>query len=86
MREWITLARRTKTLALVTLELMRRHFDDRRSARKIARLNQIIGTQLAQTAADICDEVTLMILDVEDYLASVAEIEAAFAMPCAEGH
>jgi hypothetical protein len=88
MKAWLNLARELASLATTIVVLARCKLDDRTSARKIARLTAIVEQQLTQTDADLCDEATLLILDLEQMLAEAWEIdqlEALYRQPCRRG-
>ena len=85
MRPFVNLARSVAFAGACVLSEIVAWFDDRRSARKIARLTEIVEAQLTQTDMDLCDMATLMVLDIEDYLATVCELEALYRAPCAKG-
>lgn len=88
MRAWINLARSLAFAGACAVAEVLCWIDDRRSARKIARLTEIVEAQITQTVHDLCDMATMLILDIEDYLASVWEIdqlEALYRAPCRRG-
>ena len=85
LKPWLNLARELASLGATVVILARCKLDDRVSARKIARLTEIVDAQLAQTDADLCDEASMLILDIEEMLAEEREIdqlEAQFRQPC----
>ena len=87
-RDGCNLARELASLGATVVILARCKLDDRVSARKIARLTDIVDAQLAQTDADLCDEASMLILDIEEMLAEECEIdqlEAQFRQPCRKG-
>lgn len=88
MRAWMNLFRSVAFAGACVVSEAMCWLDDRRSARKIARLTEIVEAQITQTVHDLCDMATMLILDIEDYLASVWEIdqlEALYRAPCRRG-
>jgi hypothetical protein len=88
MRAWWNLSRELASLAITVLVLARCKLDDRVAARKIARLSDLVDQQLSQTDQDICDEASMLILDLEEMLAEawlIDQLEAQYRAPCRKG-